>query len=267
MERYTHEERQLLEEKYAHIPCAAFEADRKRLAAGEPVAYVIGTQPFLGLSIHLNSRPLIPRPETEGWVEDVLYDRFMVSVGQGAPTRMRITSAPSETSSRPPRVLDLCAGSGAIGCAILKYVPDAEVWFAEIDPAHETTIQKNIRENGLDASRAHIVIGDLFESLDERFDVILTNPPYIPEGRTLPESVTAYEPSTALFAGTDGLGIIARIAASAAEHLRPSGELWLECDSVHAEEVGRLVALGGASHVDIRNDLYGRPRVVVGYYA
>src|SRR3989338_2129305 len=132
----------------------------------EPEAYVIGWQPFLGLKIYLDSHPLIPRPETEWWTE-----RLLTHVG---------------TSYVPTlKFLDLCAGSGAIGCAALARLPNAQVYFGEIDPTHEVTILKNIRENHLDESRAHIRIGDLFQPFsDTRFDIIAANPPYVPPSRS-----------------------------------------------------------------------------------
>ncbi|MFA6503321.1 MAG: methyltransferase, partial [Candidatus Paceibacterota bacterium] len=185
------DEQWLLTEKYGGAATPAYEADRKRLAAGEPLAYVIGSQPFLGLTIYLDSKPLIPRPETEWWTEQLLAN---VEV-----------SPPLGGDTSTLKFLDLCAGSGAIGCAALKALPHAEVYFGEIDPAHEATILKNIRENNLDASRAHIHIGDLFEPFPNmQFDLIAANPPYIPVKRILDTSVTDYEPARALYAGDDG---------------------------------------------------------------
>jgi methylase of polypeptide subunit release factors len=137
------------------------------------------------------------------------------------------------------------------------------VYFAEIDPAHEATIKKNIRENGLDMSRADIRIGDLFEPFNGmRFDVIASNPPYIPSGRALPESVVRYEPALALFAENDGLGVIRRIAAGLPAHLAEGGVAWIECDSEHAEAARALLAAQGLQ-AEIRTDQYGRPRVLV----
>lgn len=241
----SQEEKWLLEEKYAGVPSAAYEADRLRLASGEPLAYVIGTIPFLGLTIHLDSKPLIPRPETEWWTEKLIQEL-------------------KERADRV-RVLDLCAGSGVIGCAILKHVPDAHVSFGEIDDAHRATILKNITVNGLDATRADVRTGDLFEPFTERFDVIATNPPYIPEARELERSVTDYEPGLALFAGETGLTIIERIAHEAAAHLLPQGELWLECDEAHAEDARRLVA-DSATRTEVVHDQYDRARLIVGYF-
>ena len=237
------EERWVLEEKYAGRAGAhGFATDCARLAVGEPVAYVIGWQPFLDLKIYLDSHPLIPRPETEWWVEQLL-------------SNVRLTKSYI-------RVLDLCAGSGAIGCAALARLSEAGVWFGEIDPAHETTIRKNIEMNGLDAARAHIGIGDLFAPLGgEQFNVIACNPPYVPSGRTLPVSVTDYEPVTALYAGADGLDLIRHIASELPAHLNQDGIAWVECDSAHAEEARALFERAGLS-AQIRADQYGAPRVI-----
>lgn len=234
------DERWLLDEKYGGTETPEYEADKRRLTAGEPLGYVIGWQPFLGLKMYLDSHPLIPRSETEWWVEQLL-----------------------QNSPAPSTVLDLCAGSGAIGCAALAKLPTAHVYFGEIDPAHEATIQKNIQENTLDASRAEVRIGDLFTPFgDMRFDVIAANPPYIPSGRTLEPSVTDYEPALALFSGHDGLDLMRRIAVELPNRLTKSGRAWVECDSAHAPAARELFEAQGLS-AEIRTDQYSVPRVVV----
>lgn len=237
----TKDEQWLLEEKHAGKATAAFEKDRDRLAKGEPTAYVIGFQPFLGLRIYLGSHPLIPRVETEWWVENMLKD---IALDGGA-------------------VLDLCAGSGAIGCAVLKECQNAHVYFGEIESAHRETILKNIRENNLDDTRTHVLIGNLFEPFGtQTFDVIASNPPYIPEGRLLPESVSAYEPHEALFSGIDGLGLITKSAEELPRRLNPGGKAWIECDSLHAKAAQTLFEEHGFN-AHIIDDQYGAPRVVV----
>ena len=208
-----------------------------------PEAYRLGWIPFLGLKIHLDSHPLIPRPETEWWTEQMLLEIVKNKAGFS--------------------VLDLCAGSGAIGCAMLRHFPTAQVYFGEIDGAHEATIRKNIRENGLDESRAHIGIGDLFAPFGEmRFDFIAANPPYIPEARELPASVADYEPALALRAGGDGLAVIKRIAEELPRRLRRGGQAWIECDSVHAATACALFTAQG-SVAEVRADQYGAPRFIV----
>lgn len=236
----------LIREKYNGDRSApGLAEDVEHLESGEPLAYVIGDIPFLGLSIGLSSRPLIPRPETEWWTEELAA---------------RIGDAPL-------RVLDLCAGSGAIGLSLLARCRKAHVSFGELIEAHGVQIRANLERSGLDASRADIRTGDLFTPFpDERFDIIASNPPYIPEGRALPREVTHYEPSEALYGGKDGLSLIRRILAGARAHLTEGGELWLECDAENAGEAVRLALDAGAGRSEMRTDPYGRPRLVVSYW-
>lgn len=248
MER-DNERELLIRDKYKGDRSADLSEDLARLASGEPLAYVIGWMPFLGLRIDLSGHPLIPRPETEYWTE-VLIGHLKKKYG-----------------AKPFTLLDLCAGSGAIGLAVLKHLPNAQVSFGEIDLSHTELIKKNLELNSLDASRAVIRRGNLFAPFfDERFDVIATNPPYIPEGRELEESVTEHEPAVALFAGPEGLDVIERIAKEAPRHMQPGGELWMECDVDNIEAAQEQVVASGAQRADIRTDQYGRPRTVVGYY-
>jgi release factor glutamine methyltransferase len=235
----------LIREKYAGDETApGVSADLARLAAGEPLAYVIGTIPFLGLSLSLDSHPLIPRPETEWWTEELAQ----------------------QIGTHRVSVLDLCAGSGAIGLALLKLCPNAHVTFSELVPEHAKVIEKNIVENGLDASRAVIRTGDLFAPFShERFDVIATNPPYIPQVRALDASVIAFEPKEALFAGDDGMDVISRIIDDAREHLSDTGELWMECDIENIAAAKELLLDKGYSSAEIRTDQYGRERIVVAH--
>ncbi len=241
----TKDERALLEEKYGGVATPEFARDVARINLGEPVAYVIGHQPFLGLSILLDSHPLIPRPETEWWTEQLLEK---IEKREPAPTL---------------RFLDLCAGSGAIGCAALARLPQAQVYFGEINSAHEPTIRKSIAENGLDANRADIRTGDLFAPFgEERFDIIASNPPYIPVERVLPESVSRFEPHEALYAGQDGLMLIRRIAKALPAHLTKDGEAWIECDSAHTAAACALFHAEGF-RCEVMNDQYDVPRVLV----
>ncbi|MDE2021463.1 MAG: peptide chain release factor N(5)-glutamine methyltransferase, partial [Patescibacteria group bacterium] len=111
--------------------------------------------------------------------------------------------------------------------------------------------------------RADIRIGDLFAPFgDMKFDVIATNPPYVPENRMLPESVTGYEPALALRAGTDGLSLISRIAEELPQRLTPGGVAWVECDSAHAEAAGALFRAQGFA-AEVRTDQYGAARLIV----
>ncbi|HRH55918.1 MAG TPA: peptide chain release factor N(5)-glutamine methyltransferase [Candidatus Paceibacterota bacterium] len=239
----------LIRDKYNGDNTVDLSEDLARLSRGEPPAYVIGWIPFLGLRIDLDSRPLIPRPETEWWTE-VLHARLA-----------------ERFADKSFRFLDLCAGSGAIGLSVLHAFPAAHVSFGELVPEHVAQIKKNLERNGLDTSRASIQESDLFAAFaGEAFDVIATNPPYVPDGRVLDASVTEFEPSSALYAGSDGLSLVKTIVAEAPRHILPGAEIWIECDIKNAEEAVALLEETGA-HAEMRTDLYGRPRIAVGYYA
>lgn len=253
----------LLKEKYNGVESADYEADKKRLMSGEPLAYVIGHQPFLGLTIYLDSHPLIPRPETEWWTEQLLNSLSDDANLSRSGSRSATPPSSKELVSSPLTFLDLCAGSGAIGCAALARLAEAQVYFGEIDPTHESTMHKNIAENHLDAARAHVMIGDLFAPFAHmQFDVIAINPPYIPSDRALEASVTDYEPRIALFSGTDGLDLMRRIASELGAHLAPRGEAWIEVDAPAAAAAAELFTAQGFL-VEIRTDQYDRPRVLV----
>lgn len=245
-----HERDLLIRDKYDGDTSVDLTKDLARLQNGEPLAYVIGWVPFMGLHIALDSHPLIPRPETEAWTEDLiarLVERF---------------------GNDPFTLLDLCAGSGAIGLSVLARFPACRVRFGELKREHGALIRQNLERNGLDASRATVHESNLFQAFpaDQRFDVIATNPPYVPDTRVLEESVTDFEPAEALYAGSDGLDLIRHIAAEAQDRLELGGELWMECDIANIEEAKMLLLAGGAQRAEIRTDPYGRPRVCVGYY-
>ena len=180
----------------------------------EPTAYLIGNIPFLDAIIFLDSRP----PETEYWVEKALEE---ITARAQAYAHARIS------------LLDLCAGSGCIGVAVLQALPNAHVDFCEINVGHHNTIRKNILENNIDPSRARIFGSDLFSEvakISPQYDFILTNPPYIDPKRIdrVQKSVLDYEPSRALFGGTNGMEYIARILTDAPPYLAKRGVLYIE---------------------------------------
>jgi HemK-like putative methylase len=215
----TQEESWLLRDKYGGEKTEGFFADCRRLLAGEPLAYVIGHVPFLGAIIHLDSHPLIPRSETEYWVEQVLHEMH---------TR----------GTRPIRVLDLCAGSGCIGVAVLLDIKSASVDFAEIDTRHHPTIMKNLDENHIEKSRARVFGGNLLENISGSYDFILTNPPYIDKelGR-VDASVTKHEPHEALFADAGGFACIEQIITEAPHYLTQNGVLYVEHEPEHVQNI------------------------------
>lgn len=216
----------LLEEKYNGQKTEGFLTDCARLEAGEPLAYIIGHIPFLDSTIYLDSHPLIPRTETEYW------------------TKHLIDTIHAQTTPKTVKVLDLCAGSGCSGVAIAKSLSRSLVDFAELDSLHLPTILRNLTENNIDPERCHIMQSDLYTSVTDRYNIILSNPPYIdPVIDRTQKSVKAHEPHLALYGGVDGMELIERIIQDAPDHLLPHGQLWIE----HEPEQSRAIqSLGGA---------------------
>lgn len=239
------EETWLLREKYAGRQTDDFLADCARLAAGEPLAYLIGYVPFLSCQIDLTGRPLIPRVETEFWVERAI-----------SAIRMQASSL---------HILDLCAGSGCIGVAVAKAMPEAGVDFVEIDARLLPTITNNLTTNGVHAERSHVFHSDLFTDVPDtnRYHFILSNPPYIDRdsGQTT-NSVLDFEPHLALFGGQDGLEIITNIIRQAPDYINPNGQLWLEHEPEQCAAIAELGELAGflVSH---NTDQYGIQRYSV----
>lgn len=249
----TREQAWLLQEKYAGQKSSDFYTDCKRLALGEPLGYVIGWVPFLDTRIHLDSKPLIPRPETEYWTQEAIESL-------ARHTTPTLGLSPTE----PLQILDLCAGSGCIGVAVLQAIPQAQVTFAELDASHLPTIAHNCRAQAIDPARYTIVQSDCFRSLPTTsFDAILSNPPYIDRSRNRVEpSVTQHEPALALNGGQHGLELIERIITESPAHLRTGGALWLEHEPEQAPAITEL----GHHHgfrVTTHRDQYEVPRYSV----
>jgi len=216
------EQNWLLQDKYNGIESDAFLDDVKKLESGIPLAYIIGWMPFCGAKIYLDSHPLIPRPETEYW------------------TMLAIEKI---KNIKNPKILDLCAGSGCIGVAVLKHIPESSVDFVEIDENHHSTIKKNIQENGIDSKRTRIFGESLFENITDQYDMILTNPPYIDPKLSdrIGESVRGHEPDLALFGGNDGMELIKEILTKSGQFLKPGGMLYLEHEPEQVQMIQELL--------------------------
>ena len=238
------EEAWLLEEKYHGEQSDAFFADCKRLALGEPLGYLIGYVPFLDCKIWLDSHPLIPRPETEFWVEKAISE-----IKNAGPSS--------------PHLLDLCSGSGCIGVSVAKAIPTSIIDFSEIDLSHIPTIKKNLSENEIASERTTIHHTNLFEGIETTYDFILSNPPYIDLtlGQT-DESVLKYEPYIALSGGLEGLEIIEDIIKRAPLFLNPHGQLWLEHEPAQTKAINILASENNFS-ITTHNDQYGVNRYSV----
>jgi release factor glutamine methyltransferase len=207
----------------------------RRRAEGEPVAYLTGRREFYGLELEITRAVLVPRPETE-----LLVDRAR--------------------ELQPSRILDLGTGSGCVAIACAKQLPDAAVTATDVSEAALEVAARNAARHGV-SDRIRLRHGDLFAAVteDERFDLIVSNPPYVPAGEAA--AVAAHEPHVALYGGTSGLEIVERVLGAATGHLAGGGTLLVEIGE-DQETAVRDRAAAHFGHVEVLRDLQRLPRVL-----
>lgn len=230
---------------FAHADDAAdvagsqgFDSLVRRRAAGEPIAYITGTRDFWSLTLEVTPATLIPRPETE-----LLVELALARLPQGG------------------RVVDLGTGSGAIALAIAKERPDAAVFAVDASDDALAVACRNAQRLGLE--RVRFAQGDWLTPLEgERFDLILSNPPYIEsDDHHLREGDLRFEPVTALASGADGLDDIRRIVTTSTTHLVPGGWLLMEHGWHQGDTVRNLLDDAGFLTSFTARDLEQRDRV------
>ena len=252
---------------------AAFEALLKRRLNSEPIAYILGYREFYGLKLKVTPYTLIPRADTETLVEAALARVPTQNPNRPSLRAKRsnletknsdeIASSPS-SSQRQTSVLDLGTGTGAIALAIAKHRPQALVTAVDVSEKALSVAQKNAESLGI--ANIHFIHSDWFSALNgQRFDVIVSNPPYIETNDThLKQGDLRFEPISALASGMDGLDDIREIIDSAALHLNPHGWLLLEHGYNQAETVAKLLMRAGFAEISHVLDLAGIQRVTLG---
>jgi release factor glutamine methyltransferase len=198
---------------------------------GTPTQYITGKQEFYGREFRVTPDVLIPRPETEHLIEAVVGQAF------------------------PPAILDVGTGSGAIAITLALEI-NSHVTATDISPAALLVAESNAKRLG---AEVHFVECDLIPA-GSKFDLIVSNPPYVGISEQLPREVRDHEPALALYAGEDGLAIYRRLIPAAARALNPGGTLVLEIGSTQAEAVRAM--LSDWIEIQVRTDLAGLPRVV-----
>jgi release factor glutamine methyltransferase len=207
---------------------------------GEPIQYITGETEFYGLPFLVTPDVLIPRPETEHLVEMVI-----------------------ELAARfeQPRIVDVGTGSGAIAVALAHKLPQSRIAATEISSQALVVAEENAKRNG---AFVRFLQGDLLAPLDdERFEIVVSNPPYVPNGdrATLSVEVREYEPAVALFAGDDGLDVYRRLIPAVFGALISGGYLALEIGYGQSMAITELLANAGFEQIEFMPDLQGIPRV------
>ncbi len=222
----------------------------ERRRRGEPLQYVLGLWSFRRLELVVDRRVLIPRPETESVVEVALAELALLDVER-------------------PLVVDFGTGSGAIALSVALEVPRARVWGTDRSTDALAVARANLAGmGGSVAPRVRLAGGDWFDALPGELrgqvDLVIANPPYVGDEEALPPEVADWEPAGALFAGPNGLEAVAEILMGAPGWLRRPGAIVVEIAPHQAEAAMDLARSAGFTDVDVRPDLAGRLRALVG---
>lgn len=204
-----------------------------------PVQYIIGYVDFYGLKINVNEFTLIPRYETEYLIELTLKEIKKMNLAN-------------------PKILDLCTGSGAIGLTLKSLLPSSEVTLSDISKDALMVANKNKNELNLDVN---IIESDLFKNIPGKFDVIISNPPYVMTNETLPKDVL-YEPHLALYSGPKGIDHIEEIFKNIKSHLNNKYLIALEINEKSETDITNLIKTYFEKNINYKfmKDLAGKTR-------
>ena len=238
-------------EKYAQDDViVSMEAAVKRLAAGEPMAYVMGEWEFYGLNLIVTPDVLIPRDDTVAVAEIAIRQALFLE--------------------EKPRILDLCTGSGCIGLAIASRVKDAKVTLADLSREALAIAKKNVTLHKMTGRVSCVQVDALKEppAFLGQFDMIVSNPPYITtqEMGELERSVSDFEPHLALWGGADGLDFYRSIARRYHKCLKPGGYLCFEFGDTQGDDVCQILTENGFTIRDRVRDYNQRERAVIAQY-
>lgn len=234
---FAHPEREVSEEERAKF-LTLIERREKR----EPLQYITKEQEFMGLTFETSVNTLIPRQDTECLVEEA-----MKNLHDGMA------------------ILDVCCGTGCILLSLLHYSNNCTGVGVDIDANAVSLAKKNAKNLGIDATFA---VSDLFEAVEGTFDLITSNPPYIPTKviETLDPEVKDYEPVAALDGGEDGLTFYRLIAAKAKQYLKRGGMIFFEIGYDQGEDVSEIMKENGYRHIEVKKDLAGLDRIVSAHF-
>lgn len=241
-----------------------FKISIQKLCNGIPLQYITNKQEFMGVEFYVDENVLIPQPDTEILVEEV------INICRGLGTT--IGDQHKNKYNKDINILDLCTGSGAIGISIAKNVKNSKITLSDISKETLKVAEKNFKNivgtksiSAQENNKIKIIQSDLFKNINDKFDIIVSNPPYIKSDliKNLDKEVQ-HEPKIALDGGKDGLEIYKRIISKADNFLNADGYLCLEIGYDQKEEVSNLImAEGKYREIYSKKDLAGNDRIIV----
>jgi release factor glutamine methyltransferase len=242
IELYTNHERIL-----AQSELDLFKSYLQRRIEKEPIAYITNNQPFMSLDFYVDPSVMIPRPETELLVE-LIVDQLK----------------PEAANGNNYLLADIGTGSGCIAVSLAKYLPNIKVTGIDASAeaiviAHKNAVRHNVEE------RCEFKVGNLFEPLQEKVDIIISNPPYIKRKQIgqLAKDVRIWEPRKALDGGPEGLDQISKLLESAPDHLTADGQIFIEIGYDQGEAVRQLAGkTGHYEDISIKKDLNKKDRIL-----
>ncbi len=221
-----------------------FAALVRERAARRPVQHLLGTAAFWKGEVAVGPGVFIPRFETELLVEWGL-------------ARLDRQARPDQQA---PVVVDLCSGTGAVALAVASECPHATVYAVEYDPVALEWLRRNTSGSSVEVVEGDATDLRTLSTVDGQVDLVLCNPPYVPEGTRVQPEVAEHDPYPAVFGGPDGLAVIRGIVPRAAGLLRPGGWVGIEHDDSHGEVLPAMLRAAGYGAVAGHRDLAGRPR-------
>lgn len=233
-----------------------------------PVQYLLGKTSFYGLDFEVNENVLIPRPETEELVEWIIQST-KVEVGS---TKLEAGSGKLGVGSPKVKILDIGTGSGCIAVSLAKNIPNAQVFAIDVSEKALATAQKNANSNEvnvafIERNILEVVTLSAVEGLEQSFDIIVSNPPYVREleKQEIKKNVLDNEPHLALFVeDNDALVFYRKIAELAQKNLSPNGQLFFEINQYLGKEMVELLEKMNFKNIELRKDIYGNDRMMRG---
>ncbi len=238
--------KELREKKYKGRETEEFLEDVKKVTEGEAYEYLLGEVLFCGAKVDLSLRPMIPRPETEFWVKQAIEDLL-------ATRRQYVL-----------RTLDLFSGSGNVGLAVAKNIPEATVDFIELDPKLKGQIEISVTKNNIKKLRARVLTGDTWEGAGGKYDVIFVVPPYVPSEmkEEVMKELKAEDPLS-FFDKEDGFYYHKQVLARAKDFMKDDGVMYLEFDITQREKIEELAREYGFTDYSFLKDPYEHECVLV----